>query len=508
MATRISQRLIKDARANNPLAQLNLGKLYLFGGEGLAANHDAALHWLSRAAQAGMQEAALLIAERIPVEHVGVKGTDYLSACRQAAALGSAAAHCNIGDSLAATNLHAAFDAYCVAAENGYVPAARKLALLLVAHPELDYDQGKGAKYWLNIAAAAGDRQSIHALADLLWRAGDIKAEKWLEIEATSGETEAMYRLGELLYVQGKQEGGKRAAYWFEKAARKAHARALWRYGRLHVRLFSSTPTGLPHSPLQAARLLERAAALGVPEAIWDLARIYEMPGYSKRCLARAREYLERAARAGVLEAELELGRRLAKYKNDQRAWLDAGVWLSRAAERGSIEASVLLMRISDHAPEWPADRVVEQEKALGKICTDHPIIAARLGLAACFGLSTREMLFIDPIDAEQKWCLNVDLSKHFKYKPWRLVAIDTLRQRQALKHARETFLTTKASVLHLGGATTRDRARKLELILTSVVIAPSLFLRDWKSQWSEKEQEFAPTMVARPSHDFAELGL
>lgn len=508
MATRLSQRLIKDARADSPLGQLNLGKLYLFGGEGLAANNDAALHWLTRAARAGMQEAALLVAECIPVERVGAKGKDYLSACQQAAALGSAAAHCGIGDILKLTNLHGAFDAYRVAAENGYVPAARKLGLLLIAHPELDYGQGKGAKYWLTVAASAGDRQAIQGLADLLWRAGDIKAEKWLEAEAIAGETEAMYRLGELLYTQGKPEEINRAIYWLENAARKSHARALWRYGRLHVKAFSFVPTGLPHSPLQAARLLERAAALGVPEAIWDLARIHEIPGFSRRCLARAREYLERAAQAGVPEAELELGMRLAKYKNDRRAWLEAGAWLSRAAKRGSIEANVALMRISEHAPEWPADKIAEQEETLNTICTEHPIIAARLRLAACFGLSTREMLFIDPLDADRDWCLNVDLSMHFKYKPWRLVAIDSLRQRRAIEHTRATFLTTKASIFHLAGTTTRDRARKLESILTSLAITPSLFLRDWKSSRSAKEHELPITMGTQPRPKFAELQL
>lgn len=66
MATREGQRLVKAASRGDATAQLNLGRLYLEGGEGLGANSSAALHWLTRARKAGRTEAAGEIAEHIP----------------------------------------------------------------------------------------------------------------------------------------------------------------------------------------------------------------------------------------------------------------------------------------------------------------------------------------------------------------------------------------------------------------------------------------------------------
>lgn len=66
MATREGQRLVKAASRGDTTAQLDLGRLYLEGGEGLGANPTVALNWLTRAWKGGRAEAAREIAEHIP----------------------------------------------------------------------------------------------------------------------------------------------------------------------------------------------------------------------------------------------------------------------------------------------------------------------------------------------------------------------------------------------------------------------------------------------------------
>jgi TPR repeat protein len=488
MATRLALQLIKGAKNNDALAQLALGKLYLSGGEGLAANNEAALQWLLRAARAGIADAELLIAERVALDCAGPQVHRYMEACQHAAALGHAAGYCALGNIYssrvdAAVDLGKAQAAYRVAAHAGYVPAARKLGLLLAKDAQLETARdSEEARHWLQSAAATGDRLAAQGLAELLWRNGDDEAAQWLELEAQAGDPEAMYRLGEILCRQLDAEQARRGAYWLDRAVRKGHARALWRYGRLHVNSFSSAPTGLTHSLLKASRLLERAAAAGVSEALWDLARIYKMPQFSRRDVGKARGYLEQAASAGICEAELKLGKRLTRYKNNRPALIEAGRWLNSAGKKGSSEAKVILERISQRASAWSLATIRRQEEILDSIRNDHPIVAARLELAARFGLSTREMVFINPLDADRAWCLEVDLSKYFKRKLWRLVLIESTDQRLALRRACEAFLAAGSSQLDLMGLTTRDKARHLAAALLRLSVDPSLFVHNWRA--------------------------
>ena len=358
MATRLAQRLIKTARSGDTEAKVSLGKLYLFGGEGLAANEKAALHWLSQAAHEGLAEANVLIAECVARGSAGNEIHHYKNACQQAAEQGHPAGFCALGDIYASpsdqvVDLERAREAYLKAAQSGHLGAATKLGLLLANEGEERLREASNeAARWLKLAADAGDQGAAQGLGKLLWRNGDCEAARWLEPDARRGSPEAMYCLGEILCRQGDRARAEQGVYWLEQAARNDHPLGLWLYGRMHVRQLGGSDSVLPHSPLQAARLLERAAAHGVSKALWDLARIYEMPRFSRRDPGRARQYLEQAAHAGVAEAQLELGRRLARYKNDHSAWITAGRWLSSAGEQGNEDAVALLERIADRAPD------------------------------------------------------------------------------------------------------------------------------------------------------------
>ncbi|MBE0612187.1 MAG: sel1 repeat family protein [Burkholderiales bacterium] len=488
MATRLAQRLIRDARSGDSEAQVNLGSLYLSGGEGLAASQEAALHWLLMAAREGCTDADRLIAESVANGRVKTQLKHCVGPCQRAANEGQPAGYCALGDIHASSNgtvvdLSKAQAAYRAAAEAGHIPAARKLGLLL-AHElrSVTTRAGEEAAHWLRTAAVAGDALAAQGLAKLLWHNGDEAAAQWLEPDAQKGDPEAMYRLGDLLCRQPDAELSRRGADWLKRAVRKGHPQALWRYGRMHVKYLGNAPAGLPHSPLKASRLLERAAAAGVSEALWDLARVYEIPRFSRRDLGKAREYLEQAANAGICEAELELGKRLSRYKNDRDTRIAAGRWLSSAAAKGSSEAKALLESIADRAFDWPPATVIRQDEILGNIRDSFPLIAARLELAARFGLSAREMFFVEPETIDRGWSIEIDLYRHFKRMPWRLILIETEEQRQVITRVWAAFVSTDGSSVDLTAASTMGRARQLNAICARLGVDPSLFVYSWKA--------------------------
>jgi TPR repeat protein len=478
-------RLMKSARAGDGDAQLALGRLYLAGAPDLAANPAAAFNWLSRAWAGGRGEAALAIAEHLPPPLVKQYGSvaDYVRACRWAAAQGSVVAAYHLGELLlagheGAPDREGAMAAFSFAAEAGHAAAARRVGEMMAESASASTDP-ICVRRWLEQAAQSGDEAAGRRLADLLWVARDPEAIRWLTPLAEANDAEAMCRLGELQLAAGKTADATR---WLKRAAQQDHARALWLFGRAHARKLLAAEVPLaeaPNSPLTAARLLERAAEQDWAPAYWDLARIFEHTGFSRRDLRVAREYLERAARAGVADAQSALGERLAARAGDLQAWLAAGRWLELALESGQTGAEATLATIADRAPQWPEETRATQQRMLPALAAERPRLAARLGLAAAFGLTTRETVFIDPVGAEQGWCLLVDLSGHFRYKPWRLVRIKNETQREAIAIARQAFLRTDAAA-DLSGNDTRRRARQLDAAARALQIDPALFVADW----------------------------
>ena len=68
MANREELLIIRAARAGKALAQLALGKRYLFGGGGLPQSNTTALHWLQKAAENNQPDAWLLIGANVPFD--------------------------------------------------------------------------------------------------------------------------------------------------------------------------------------------------------------------------------------------------------------------------------------------------------------------------------------------------------------------------------------------------------------------------------------------------------
>ncbi len=169
------------------------------------------------------------------------------------------------------------------AAESGTAHAVRNLA----AFYEEQGDQQR-SQIWYTRAAEAGETAAMIRLAGIHEKNGEIdKTMLWLQRAADAGDTEAM---ASLCFAYAKTGDLEQAARWAPLAAEAGHTRAML--------VLASLLCG--SDPRQALRWIRKAAKLGDPLAMWNLARSTRRP-------AEAERLLERAAAAGRIEAIQDL---------------------------------------------------------------------------------------------------------------------------------------------------------------------------------------------------------
>jgi TPR repeat protein len=181
----------------------------------------------------------------------------------------------------------------------------------------------------------------------------------------------------------------------------------------------------------KAIRWLTLAGEQGLAEAWYALSRIYIKPEFSQRNVGEAQRFLERAAAMGYRSAQLECGTgawraRRGNENNDVRAVY----WLKLAAGQGCVDAAAALRKI---APRLPGAR-------MGPAAVNHPLLAARIELAALFGLSRAEALLLDVKAADRGHCLVVDIRASYGRSKRRLVMVATPREREALDRIVRVF--------------------------------------------------------------------
>ena len=71
---------------------------------------------------------------------------------------------------------------------------------------------------------------------------------------------------------------------------------------------------------------------------------------------------------------------------------------------------------------------------------SSHPFLAARIELAAVFGLSRPEELLLDIHSADKGHCLLVDIREHYRRSKRKLILIQTGRERQTLSRIGRLF--------------------------------------------------------------------
>jgi len=435
MANREELGIIRGARAGDADCQLALGKLYLFGGAGLPLNMPTALHWLCRAARQGRDEAWRLIGRHIPSEiaahclpevlrwyecasEAGIEQAALVLAqlMQQPAPASPAPAPVRAmrtlraapprgpapawhADNIIAPQAYARLDALWQQDHTQFLEQARPLLRRLLAAAPPDAEAARSGD-WL-----PGPQQLLllARCAELLAPSEtDAELQQCRELAACGGDRNAQLALG-LWFARmdgdGKRQSGGIAAVNFKRAIR-------W---------------------------LTLAGEQGLAEAWFALSRIYLKPEFSQRSVAEAQTYLERAAEMGHRGAQLECG--MYAWRNrrtDEQSDVRAAYWLQKAAAQGCAEAEAALLRVVAAPKEtsWMTSIVTCLTREL---LESQPLLAARLELAALFGLSRAEALLLDVKAADQGHCLVVDIRASYGRSKRRLVLLRTARERQAL---------------------------------------------------------------------------
>jgi len=483
MANREELAIIRGARAGRADAQLALGKRYLFGSAGLPQSLPTALHWLDRAAHQGCLESCQLIGNHVPIELARQHPTPLVPWYEQAYDAGNTRAGLALAQLLLEEPVASAVPAQRAKALRALEDAARagfaEAQWLLARQPEAAAGHATGpngvrgagqmagaparhapgtagaGQPWLRRAADNGLAEAQFALLEQSWDSAQWNdyLERALPLARTlatggkeqaqrlaPGEVGLLSRVARLL-EQGRGTGididdAELHTFWELAAAEHdRHAQlamGLW-YARMQVDGTRVVGGAGAANFKKAIRWLLLAGEQGLAAAWYALSRIYIKPEFSQRNVADAQRYLERAAEMGYRVAQLECGNnawraRRENENNDVRAVY----WLQQAAAGGCPDAAGALHKI---APRL-ADAVHTETGALlgyGIDLSNHPLLAARLELAALFSLSRAEALLVDLHAADQGHCLVIDIRASYGRSKRRLVMIDTAHERQAL---------------------------------------------------------------------------
>jgi len=496
MATREQIGFIRNARAGKATAQLILGKYYLFGGAGLHKNVATALYWLHRAALRDMEEAWLLIGAHVPFD-IAMRAPDPMQLCvwyERAYASGVMPAGLVWArlllarpDSVMESGMHGRILAALEAAANaGIVDAQWLLAQELKKASRAAYQREaapaapagmtpsgktieKGALEWAMRAAANGVLQAQHALADRAWSLQDRPAFlQWSSpvaqaIAQRASGRGAVAALSEreiaLLtrYARAQSETRDFNADDIERCWELAanaggkdaqFALGLW-YANIDERNDRLVKSTRKSSYKKAIHWLTIAGGQGMAKAWYALHHVYVRPntGLTEHSAADVQRCLERAAELGHSAAQLELGQtcwrsRRSKEGNDVRAaW-----WLQKAAAQGEADAVALLRIVADRATPAPWAEAARQRFTHEMVGT-HPFLAARIELAALFGLSLPEALLLDMNAADNGHCLVVDIRALHARSKRRLILVQTGEERLALTRITRRFANIDCGV-------------------------------------------------------------
>ena len=474
MASRNELLIIRAARAGQASAQLALGRRYLFGGNGLPRSPKTALYWLDRAAHQQQSDAWMLIGRHVPFEiaRQATRPANLSIWYERAydaglAEAGFVYARLVLQQSLStptAVTRRKALSALESAAHAGITDAQWLLALQLGHEPGNADGAPKiaagAAMQWTLKAAENGSPAAQRALAEHGWASADhavflrwalpraralaqgIDASEFMARQLAARDVSLLLRCAQALL---RQPGAamQEIEQFLELAAWARDREAQYRLGLWHAKVDDEgmREAGLagPAQYKKAIRWLTLAAQQGHAHAWFVLSRIYLKPECSQRNLADARAHLRRAAEAGHVGAQAEFGMllwRTREHRPDQD--VEAAGWLQKAAMH-TPAARELLEKMS--GPPVCGGWAIAARQALARtLSSQQPFLAARLELAALFGLSRAEALLLDVANADRGHCLLIDVRAARPRSRRRLIMLDTAAQRQALARIARMF--------------------------------------------------------------------
>ena len=374
MANREELAIIRGARAGRAEAQLELGRLYLFGSAGLPKSLPTALHWLDRAAKQGCTEAWQLIGNHIPLELARQSPQPVTCWYERAydgglARAGLVYAQLVLGAERVPPGQRAkALRALEDAGRGGFPEAqwllAREHGVASAPRSGIPAGEAPGA---MPVAGAVAGRTPDAAAADARsLRPGtpDHAGQRWLRRAADSGVTPAQFAL-----LEQEWEAGEHQAY-LERALPLARslARSEVAQGRTSARLAPDEVTLLS----RCARLVDEGGIAHDVEpdelhAFWELAAA-EQDRHAQFALGlwcarmridgrriagdgagnggaanfkKAVRWLQQAGEQGLAEAWYALSRIYVKPEFSQRNVVEAQKYLERAAEMGYRDAQL-----------------------------------------------------------------------------------------------------------------------------------------------------------------------
>jgi TPR repeat protein len=504
MANREELAIIRGARAGQVAAQLALGQRYLFGGGGLPQNMTTALHWLNRAAQQHAPEAWILIGRHIPYALVArtARPADYgvwferafdagdvpaglvfaQLVLQQAPPIPLAAAEAALRRK-ALRALEAAADAgiadaqWLLAQQAGVIdgalvdpqPAASAVNGM-PATPEALRLQQSATLSWASRAADSGVMPAQLALAGLAWNAqdgaaflrralplarqvlqrlppapdGDVSESLRMALQGLSeAELLLLSRCAQaLLHSADANQDELLQLLTLAAAAGDRTAQCLLglRFARMEPQGSRSPQAGGSANYKKAIRWLTLAGERGVADAWYAMSRIYLKPEFSQRSLPDALRFLARAAEMGHAAAQLECGASAWRHRREAEANdVLALYWLQKAAAQGNADAAVWLKKIATVATPAPWAQAA-QRQLTRELSNAHPFLAARIELAAVFGLSRAEALLLDVNAADREHCLLVDIRAQYARSKRRLILLQTADQLQLLQRIERLF--------------------------------------------------------------------
>lgn len=282
-------------------AQCDLGYYYRIGQD----KSQEAFTWYIKAAELGVTEAQLAVAELLDID--GDLKKDYTEAnrwYRKAADQGDVYAmyHLAINYRLGKgcnVDYKEAFKWYQKAADQGLKWAMCHLANLYCLGQGCNIDYKEAFK-WYQKAAGLGVTKALLEMGNLLDWKGDLekdptRANQWYRKAAEQGEVEAMCYLADN-YCEGNgcSVNYYEAFKWYKKAADQGDYDAMYCLANLY---YLGKGCSVNHN--EAFRLYKEAAEHGVTWAMYNLGMCYRQGDGCKKDFGKSKEWIKEAAEEG-----------------------------------------------------------------------------------------------------------------------------------------------------------------------------------------------------------------
>lgn len=397
------------ARGGDVDARLKLGESYLCGSAGMARNISSGLGYLRPAMAQAPRQAAVCIARHLQLQEI--------LQFQQLSTLELAAEHDDVAriklacwrlvraereDALALLRRCGGLAAQLLRSWGAQSTPPRTGAMLQALRPIQPLKLGEVVVHEAGKALQAGRLGQALAMLESLADTSDVLtlATHELVVAAVRQAEEGNVSLG------GLPVGLVEAA--LDTCANAGHPYAAFTLGRALAGLRCGV---LPFERLvagtqmrKAAALLLRAADGGQVHAWLDLHRICSDYRSSVSNLLMARFCLEKAAQLGLTEAERRLGALELREATQIDAMERAVALLFNAARKDDALARTMLQSLV--LPVAGSEDAAQA--AIREVHRATPMLAMRLRLARCFGLTKLEALSVNPATGRRPWGLVV----------------------------------------------------------------------------------------------------